>query len=106
MALFDPIVGAIFIGFWMTLGIVPWLVASILTRGSAGLALLPICMLAGAAGGMLVPFLGFTNVSGIWLSFLAAVALPGFLMAARRFANPALALDVASQEPGASRDRK
>jgi hypothetical protein len=90
MPLFDIIFGAIFVGLWMALGVVPWLILSVVTRGNAGIGMLPLCMLAGVAGGMIVPFIGFTDVSGIWLSFVAAFAFPAALLAARRFAAGAI----------------
>lgn len=106
MALFDLIAGALLITVWMALGVVPWLVASVLTRGHAGVVLLPLCMLAGVAGGMLVPFLGFTDVLGIWLSFASALVLPAILVAARRFASPALTLDRNQSETNTSAEPK
>ncbi len=106
MSSFDLIAGALFIGIWMALGVVPWLVASVLTRGHIGVVLLPLCVFAGVTGGMLVPFLGFTNTSGIWLSFVVALMLPAILVIARRFANPALALDVSPSDPKGSPEPK
>jgi hypothetical protein len=106
MPLFDIIFGAIFIGLWMALGIVPWLTLSIATRGNAGIGMLPLCMLAGIAGGMIVPFLGFTDVSGIWFSFTAALALPAGLLTARRFAASALSLQTPAAEAKRSPDTK
>jgi len=93
MALFDLIVGTLFVVTWSAIGIVPWLVVSVATRGHAGMAMLPLCILAALAGGMLVPFVGFTDASGIWLSFAAALALSSVTMLARRFASPALGFD-------------
>jgi hypothetical protein len=85
MALFNIIFVSLFIAAWMALGLIPWVVTSVLTRGHAGMAYLPLCLLAGVAGGMLVPFLGFTGTGGIWLSMLAALLLPSILMVARRY---------------------
>ena len=85
MALFNIIFVSLFIAAWMALGLIPWVATSVLTRGNAGMLYLPLCLLAGVAGGMLVPFLGFTGSGGIWLSMLAALLLPSLLMAARRY---------------------
>jgi len=98
MALFDLIVGTLFVVTWSAIGIVPWLAVSVITRGHAGMAMLPLCMLASLAGGMLVPFLGFTAASGIWLSFIAALALSSLTILARRFAGPAFAFDATAAE--------
>ena len=69
----------LFIAGWAICGVFPWLVASVLTRGSAGLVFLPISMATAVLFGMLVPFLGGTGVTGIWLSFGVAVAGPSLL---------------------------
>jgi hypothetical protein len=84
MPLFEPIFISLFVALWMTLGLIPWVVTSVLTRGHAGMVYLPLCLLAGVAGGMLVPFVGFTGVGGIWLSMTAGLLLPSMLMGARR----------------------
>jgi hypothetical protein len=85
----------IFIGLfasaWLLLGLAPWLVVSVATRGNAGLGNLPLCMFAGLVGGLAVPLLGKDDLAGIWLSMAAAVVVPSLLLAARRMSLGALA---------------
>jgi hypothetical protein len=69
----------------MVCGVLPWLVLSIVTRGDAGLAWLPVSMLVAVLAAMLVPILGATGITGLWFSFVAAVAGPAALLAVRRF---------------------
>jgi hypothetical protein len=79
---------AIFIGLfvvgWLVCAYVPWLALSIATRGNAGLGNLPLCLLAGLAGGFAVPLLILDDANGLWLSFVMAAALPSLLLVARR----------------------
>ncbi len=90
MALFNLLFVSLFLLLWMSLGMLPWLVTSVATRGNAGMIYLPLCMLAGIAGGLLVPFIGFTGTGGIWLSLVAALVLSTLLVVARRFSMGAL----------------
>jgi hypothetical protein len=83
---FDQIFVILFVTGWALCGLLAWLAASVLTRGHAGLVMLPASMATSVLFALLVPFLGATGVGGIWLSFVAAVAAPSLLLAARRFA--------------------
>lgn len=83
MPLFHLIFAVAFIALWMLIGMLPWLASSIRSRGNAGMVFLPVCMLAGVAGGLLVPFLGLTGAGGVWLSLLAALLVPTMLVVAR-----------------------
>lgn len=83
--LFDAIFLSLFLSGWLICGFIPWLALSVATRGEAGLAYLPLSMFAGAVAGLAVPVLGADGWSGIWLSFLSALTVPGVLLAARRF---------------------
>ena len=76
---------SLFVAGWLVLAFIPWLVLSIATRGNAGLLNLPLCLFAGVVAALAVPLLGKDDVAGIWLSGLAAVAVPSLLLAARRF---------------------
>lgn len=90
MALFPLIAGSLLLATWMAIGLLPWLATSVLTRGHAGLVYLPVCMFLGVTGGLLVPFIGLTGWSGVWLSLLAALLLPATLMVARGISLGAL----------------
>ena len=87
---------------WLVCGVVPWTVLSVVTRGSAGLPLLPLSMFAAVVAGLLVPILGATGTTGLWFSFVAALLVPGALLAIRRFALAApqpASSDVPSHAP-------
>lgn len=81
---FEFIFLTLFIAGWAICGVFPWLVASVWTRGNAGLVFLPVSMATAVLFGLLVPFIGGTGVTGIWLSFAAAFAGPSMLLLARR----------------------
>ncbi len=82
---FENIFVALFLFAWLFCGFVPWLVSSVLSRGNAGLAYLPLSMFAAVVAGLAVPMLGKDDAAGIWLSFGAALAAPSLLLGARRF---------------------
>ncbi len=67
---------------WLVLGFLPWLALSVGTRGHAGLLWLPLSLIAGVAGGLVVP-LFLRDGLGLVLSFAAAFALPTLLLASR-----------------------
>ena len=83
--LFNAIFLAIFFSAWAICGFIPWLAVSAVTRGNAGLGMLPLCIFAGIIAGPAVPILGLDNVAGIWVSLLAAIAVPAALLAIRRY---------------------
>ncbi len=97
--LFDLIFLSIFVVAWLICGFAPWLVLSIATRGEAGLINLPLCLFAAVVAGFAVPVFGANGVAGLWISLLAAVAVPSILLALRRFSlhHPA-STPTASQE--------
>lgn len=88
--LFDLIFLGLMLAGWLLCAYVPWVVASILTRGHAGLRYLPLCLFAGVAGALAVPVLGADGASGLWASFGVAAAVPTVLLAARRVSLPAV----------------
>ena len=90
MTLFEAMFLGLLVMGWLIVGLVPWMVVSVGTRGDAGLANLPLCLVAALAGGFLVPILGLTDATGLWLSFLAALLVPSGLMIARRLSLGAL----------------
>ena len=59
---------------WAVLGSVSWLVGAALRRGRGTLLALPLAVLGGLAGGLLVPALGRRDGLGLLVSLLAAVA--------------------------------
>jgi hypothetical protein len=87
---FELIFVTLFVTAWLICGFIPWLVLSVATKGEAGLGNLPLCLFAGVVAGMAVPLLGKDDWAGIWLSFLAAAAVPAMLLGARRFATAGL----------------
>lgn len=89
--MFTLIFVSLFVAAWLLLGLAPWLVVSVATRGNAGLANLSLCMFAGLVGGLAVPLLGKDDLAGIWISMAAALVAPSFLLAARRWSVGALA---------------
>lgn len=95
--MFTFIFVGLFVAGWLLAGLVPWMVLSVATRGHAGLFNLPLCLFAGVVGGLAVPVLGKDDAAGIWLSMLAAVAVPSLLLVARRLSLGAVAQ--ARQQP-------
>ncbi|MFQ5380884.1 MAG: hypothetical protein ACE5EF_04575 [Dehalococcoidia bacterium] len=83
--MFTLIFAGLFLSVWVVCGALVWLAASVLTRGEAGLLTLPLAMIAGPIGGLAVPLLVREDEIGIWLSILAAIALPGLIVWARVF---------------------
>ncbi|MEO8539182.1 MAG: hypothetical protein ABI577_05530 [bacterium] len=83
--MFAAIFVSLFVAGWLLLGFLPWLVLSVTTRGNAGLANLPLCLLTAVVAGLAVPLLGKDDGAGIWFSMLAALVAPVLLLAARRF---------------------
>ena len=82
--LFETIFVSIFVVAWLLCGFLPWLVLSVATKGEAGLASLPLCLFAAVVSGIAVPVMGANGGSGIWMSMVAAVAVPSLLLALRR----------------------
>lgn len=97
--MFTAIFLSLFLAAWLLLGFLPWLMVSVVTRGRAGLGMLPLCLLAGLVGGFAVPLLGKDDGQGIWISMLAALVASSALIAARKFSQHAPAPE-ASPERG------
>jgi hypothetical protein len=89
--LYAAIFLTIFITGWLICAFLPWLVLSVATRGNAGLAYLPLCLFAGVVAGFAVPLLGLNNLTGLFLSFVAAMAIPALLLAVAHFSRGAVA---------------
>ncbi len=61
-----------FFAIWTFLGMLPWLVVAIVRRVRGVILALPLAQAGGAAGGVLIPFLGADNVRGFLLSLFTA----------------------------------
>ena len=83
--LFELIFVSIYVVVWLICGFVPWLVLSVATRGGAGLLNLPLCLFAAVVAGVAVPVFGANGFAGIWISLVAAIAVPSLLLTVRRF---------------------
>jgi hypothetical protein len=83
---FDQIFLTLLLAGWAICGAFPWLVSSVLTRGTTGLVFLPVSMAVAVVFALLVPFLGATGTGGLWASFIVAFAAPAALLSVRRFA--------------------
>lgn len=84
--LFTLIFGTIFVVGWSLSGLLPWLVASVISRGNAGLATLPLCVFAANVAALAVPMLGADGMGGFLASFGVAAAASALLLLVRRFA--------------------
>ena len=63
-----------FFAVWIILGLLPWTLAAVLTRGRGALPALPLALAGAAAGGVLIPLLGLRDTLGFLLSLPAALA--------------------------------
>jgi hypothetical protein len=63
----------LFFLIWIVLGFIPWAAAAVITRGRSALIALPLALAGAAAGGVLVPLAGLTDVLGFFLSMPAAL---------------------------------
>ncbi len=81
---FDAIALTLLIAGWMVSGAIPWLVLSVVSRGNAGLAFLPVSMLTGAIGALVLPIVGATGLTGLLISFPVALIASAALLAARK----------------------
>jgi hypothetical protein len=86
---FDLIFGGLLLAGWLICAYAPWVVASIVTRGHAGFAMLPLCLFSGVVGALAVPILGADGVAGLWASFGVAAAVPSILLVLQRAAAAA-----------------
>jgi hypothetical protein len=62
------------LALWGLLGFLAWTAATVLSRRRDTLIALPLCVIAGIAGGALVPALGRKDGLGLALSLLVAFA--------------------------------
>lgn len=85
--LFTLIFLGLLVAGWLICAYIPWVIASLLTRGHAGMAMLPLCLFAGLVAAVAVPLLGADGVAGLWVSFALAALTPAALLAAHRAAQ-------------------
>lgn len=71
----------LFFLIWCLLGLVPWAVAAVLSRGRGALPALPLALLGAAVFGVAVPLVGQRDAAGFWIS-LATALLGGVLFSA------------------------
>jgi len=62
---------------WTIVALLPWVVTAILVRGRGAIVALPLAVLAAWAGGVLVPLLGWRDMTGFFVSLAAAVLAAG-----------------------------
>lgn len=86
MLTFDLIAGSLLVAGWLAAAYLPWVVLSVITRGNAGMAMLPLSLFAGLTAALAVPLLGATGGRGLASSFLLAMVVPAAMLAARRLA--------------------
>lgn len=86
--LFTLIFVSLFVAAWLVCGFIPWLALSIVTRGNAGMASLPLALFAGVIGGLAVPILIRNDGAGIVISLVCATVASAGMLGARRFAAP------------------
>jgi hypothetical protein len=63
----------LFLFAWCVLGLIPWTVTTVASRGRGALITLPLSIGAACAAGILVPVLGLRDSTGVVLSMLAAL---------------------------------
>ena len=63
----------IFFLLWFIVGLLPWTVAAVLTRGRGALLALPLALAGAAAAGVIVPLAGQRDAAGFFISLPAAL---------------------------------
>jgi uncharacterized membrane protein YfcA len=71
---FDVLALTVLCLIWAGFGVIPWLVVAYRRRGRGTLVLLPLAIVGGVAGAVLVPALGARNLPAVFGSLLAAMA--------------------------------
>jgi len=71
---FDVIALIVLCLIWAAFGVIPWLVVAYRRRGRGTLVLLPLAIIGGIAGAVLVPALGARNLPAVFGSLVAAMA--------------------------------
>ena len=76
---FDVIALIVLCLIWAAFGIIPWLVVAYRRKGRGTLVLLPLAIIGGIGGAVLVPALGARNLPAVFGSLVAAMA-GGFIL--------------------------
>lgn len=97
--LFTLLFGSLFVVLWSMCGLVPWLVTSVVSRGSAGLGLLPLSLFTANVAAIAVPVLGAAGMGGFLASFPVAMAASATLILVRRFAMGSVAHEAPIAQP-------
>ncbi len=63
----------LFFAIWFVMGLIPWAIAAVLTRGRGALLALPLSLAGAAAAGVIVPLVGQRDAFGFFLSLPAAL---------------------------------
>ncbi|MCH8815310.1 MAG: hypothetical protein IH957_09490 [Chloroflexi bacterium] len=63
----------VFLLVWSIIGLIPWTVAAIASRGRGSLLLLPIVILTAIVAGTVVPITGAKGLTGFWISLITAL---------------------------------
>ena len=71
---FDVIALIVLCLIWAAFGVIPWLVVAYRRKGRGTLALLPLAIIGGVGGAVLVPALGARNLPAVLGSLIAAMA--------------------------------
>ena len=71
---FDVIALTVLCLVWAAFGVIPWLVVAYRRKGRGTLVLLPLAILGGVGGAVLVPALGARNLPAVFGSLVAAMA--------------------------------
>ena len=62
---------------WTIVALFPWIAAALYVRGRGAAVALPLAILAGWAAGVFVPLVGMRDVTGFFVSLLAAFLAAG-----------------------------
>ena len=76
---FDVIALIVLCLIWAAFGVIPWLVVAYRRKGHGTLVLLPLAIVGGVGGAVLVPALGARNLPAVFGSLIAAMA-GGFIL--------------------------
>jgi len=71
---FDVIALIVLCLIWAAFGVIPWLVVAYRRKGHGTLVLLPLAIVGGVGGAVLVPALGARNLPAVFGSLIAAMA--------------------------------
>ena len=71
---FDVIALVVLCLIWAAFGVIPWLVVAYRRKGRGTLVLLPLAIIGGIGGAVLVPALGARNLPAVFGSLIAAMA--------------------------------